>query len=425
MRQFPMMQILFMCAALVACQTQRSSQEPGDSEAASELAEATAPAPGVEALREAGPGALQTLLEHYDSIPHGPARDRLEKRIDRVAGQRYATVSRLYWYTDIEKAQEAARRDGKPILSLRMLGRLDSDYSCANSRFFRVVLYANREVSDYLRDNFVLHWSSERDIPVVTVDFGDGRRMRRTVAGNSAHYILDSEGRVIDALPGLYGPKAFLTHLQRIDGLLASWTDLEGRAREDAMRAYHARRLRILQDEWKKLGIAIPFPPGKKGTPIIAAERIAISKAMVELPIVRGLGLGEELDRMRFVDSAVKTLVARAPARAHLDSQSRALVKRLAPTNWAEAPGPLDSEQFASLLENLESQLTAENLFNEYGLHVQVHSWLAGTTMQRNFATLNRRIYAELFRTPAADPWLGMATSGRFTGLPGDGLSRR
>ena len=31
-------------------------------------------------------------------------------------------------------------------------------------------------------------------------------------------------------------------------------------------------------------------------------------------------------------------------------------------------------------------------------------------------------VYTELFLTPANDPWLGMATPGIFTALPGDGV---
>ena len=45
--------------------------------------------------------------------------------------------------------------------------------------------------------------------------------MEGTVTGNSVHYILDCEGRVLDALPGLYGPQAFLGGLQTAEQLHA------------------------------------------------------------------------------------------------------------------------------------------------------------------------------------------------------------
>ncbi|MDQ3298966.1 MAG: hypothetical protein M3619_20495, partial [Myxococcota bacterium] len=78
---------------------------------------------------ERGPSALDALLARHDQLPAGAERDRLAIEIDRVAGQRYATESRLYWYTDLERAKEAARAQRQPILALRMLGRLDQDLS--------------------------------------------------------------------------------------------------------------------------------------------------------------------------------------------------------------------------------------------------------------------------------------------------------
>jgi hypothetical protein len=50
-------------------------------------------------LRASGPAALPPLLDRYDHMAPGPDRDALALSIDKVAGQRYATVSRLYWYT--------------------------------------------------------------------------------------------------------------------------------------------------------------------------------------------------------------------------------------------------------------------------------------------------------------------------------------
>jgi hypothetical protein len=67
---------------------------------------------------------------------------------------------RLYWYTDLEQAQRVSAQSGKPILPLRLLGKLIDELSCANSRFFRTVLYSNAAVSAILRDQFVLHWQN-------------------------------------------------------------------------------------------------------------------------------------------------------------------------------------------------------------------------------------------------------------------------
>ena len=42
-----------------------------------------------------------------------------------------------------------------------------------------------------------------------------------------------------------------------------------------------------------------------------------------------------------------------------------------------------------------------------------------------DFATLNAWIYAEVFRTPKEDAWLGLLPRNVFTGLPGDGVVMR
>ena len=169
--------------------------------AASTIAAVTTSAPAGRTL--AGE-SLETLFARYEREPDGRTRDLLAGQIDALSHQKYATVSRLYWHVDLASAKAAARQVGRPILHLRMLGRLDEDLSCANSRLFRATLYANQDVSRFLRERFVLYWSSERPVPRLTIDYGDGRRLERTITGNSAHYVLDEGGEVLDVLPGLY-----------------------------------------------------------------------------------------------------------------------------------------------------------------------------------------------------------------------------
>ena len=186
----------------------------------------------IEELRALGPAGLEALRTQYaDEInahianPTAAPNDqwqRITAALDAVAQQKNSYIAGLYWYTDLDAAKKASQALGKPILSLRLLGKLTDEFSCANSRFFRTVLYSNDEVSSVLRDRFVLHWRSVRPVPTVTIDFGDGRKLERTLTGNSIHYILDSQARPLDALPGLYGPKAFLRGLTNAEKLFQS-----------------------------------------------------------------------------------------------------------------------------------------------------------------------------------------------------------
>ena len=211
-------------------------------------------------LRQRGPEGLAIALREYRDASDDVEHAKLRSLVDQVAGQRDATVSKLYWYADFDQAKLAAAETGRPILSLRMLGKLTDEFSCANSRFFRTALYANKEISDYLRDNFVLHWQSVRPVPRVTVDFGDGRKLERTITGNSAHYVLDAAGRPIDALPGLYGPQAFRAWLVRTkefaDRLAPISSDL---GRERLMTEFHTHR-RLVAEESLRADLAAVAP---------------------------------------------------------------------------------------------------------------------------------------------------------------------
>ena len=271
MSRMPLLPVLFVSVFLAgfvqpnarACGLPDADLPAAAKEAVS--SDAATSAAAIQTLRAAGPDGLQALLAaHADTIqrhsltasitatvvtlsqpPQGTATtvssdsddatwQRLSAALDQVSGQHDCHASRLYWYTDLDAAKAAAQREHKPILSLRLLGKLTDEYSCANSRFFRTTLYANEAVGKVLRERFILHWQSVRPVPVVTIDFGDGRKIVRTLTGNSIHYVLDSDGRVVDALPGLYGPKPFLHELTRAEQIVAA-VDFGGARRSRAV----------------------------------------------------------------------------------------------------------------------------------------------------------------------------------------------
>ncbi|MDP5018425.1 MAG: thioredoxin family protein, partial [Dolichospermum sp.] len=253
----------------------------------------------VTKLRTQGQTGLQTFLKSHIHNLTSPPEPQIKTALDQLCQQRDCYASKLYWYTDLEQAKTAAKISGKPILSLRLLGRLDTDLSCANSRFFRVALYPNAEISQELRDKFILHWQTVRPVPKITIDFGDGRKLERTITGNSIHYILDSSGRPIDAIPGLYGPKAFLKQLQQGEVIAKILSNQNGEKYNLLLQQYHLRRLDQIQNQWRtdlsKLGIQSPprlvESPNNSTSPPSArlASSLAVSKAVVEIPILNSI----------------------------------------------------------------------------------------------------------------------------------------
>lgn len=364
-------------------------------------------ASAISSLRAWGPSGLQALLAANDTMlrrsetndvrtwPSEQQADwqRLEAALTGVSGQRDCQAARLYWYTDFEQARRAAQASGKPILSLRLLGRLDEEYSCANSRFFRTTLYANTGVAQYLQDNFILHWKSVRPVPRITIDFGDGRKIDRTITGNSIHYILDADGRPIDALPGLYGPKAFLNGLAEARQAAVESAALKGEAKDKYLHEYHAMRYAALLKNWKQ---------------DLAAIGDSTTGSFNEADEATWARIGNLHADEAILDIGSTRLISfkNPPAAVAM----RATFSKMA------IESPLVRE-----VANLQRSIAEDTVRNEYLFHSQLHRWLGGNSL-RDVEKLNREVYAKLFLTPDSDPWLGLVPANTFSGLDNNGL---
>jgi hypothetical protein len=377
-----------------------------------------------------GPPQLSALLAKYDAMKPGSDREKLADEIDHVAGQRYATVSRLYWYQNLDEAKAAAAKQHRPILHLRMLGRLDEDLSCANSRFFRATLYANAETSKFLRDNFVLYWSSERPVPRVTIDFGDGRKIERTTTGNSAHYVMDERGHVLDVLPGLYAPIVFRTELAKSLELAKKVRKLDDAPLLDAVIAFHQKELQATSKQFSavagtqyiaRYGRLIGAAEiGEKA--VRTAQMATMTKARVETPDLRAIGIDagsidpKDLSQWATIGQKVWNLGIDKPA-ALLDASSTALVEKL------RAGNPTATSKDA-MLARLEQAILADTALNQFSLRNQIRREIVRSN-DLGFTVLNDNIYAYVFHTPKWDAWLGLLDNTDFTGLPADGVVTR
>ena len=377
----------------------------------------------IEKFRNQGYKGIQAFLSTYKrELSQQPS---LRAALDAVCQQKDCDAAQLYWYTDLERAKAAAQASGKPILSLRLLGNLDEELSCANSRFFRTVLYPNTEVSQILRDRFVLHWQSVRPVPKVTIDFGDGRKLERTLTGNSIHYILDSNGRPIDALPGLYSPKAFQQQLTLAEKAFKQSQNLQGRARDQFWQQYHLDRLTMLQNSWNRdrALVGMPSQPllqGLNSNPLQSnlkvnpspdaevAGRIAIGKSAPEMPILRLTAITPISSFSNQIDDPIWLRLANLYIQeAHLDASSQVVMRRKLRAN----------ENYPQVLAKFEQSIAQDTVRNEYLLHSQIHQWMISWSDASNLPKLNERVYTELFLTPSSDPWLGLLPQDTYTGI--------
>jgi len=362
----------------------------------------------IAALRARGPSAHRVLFDaHRDDVTRlqsgltSPELERLRRALDGVSAQRDAHATELYWHTDLDAAKAEARTRRVPILSLRLLGRLDEELSCANSRYFRTVLYPT--VAPSLRERFVLHWSSERAAPRITIDMGDGRTMVRTITGNSVHYVLDADGRVVDALPGLYAPTQLTAALDRArtihDGCTRSRNELACRARR------HRDAFEASRTAWERRREADPRLPtldtllasldpnaALDAPSALLAMPLTIGKAAIEVPMLDAMARRRTPPPPDTVEwaSLVDSFEAVGP-------RVTALVRLKTGRDDAD-----------SLARSLTRTAVIDGLRNETLLHARVHQWLGDEARPTELAAFNPRVYAELFLTPANDPWLGL-----------------
>jgi hypothetical protein len=392
-------------------------------------------AAAIEELRSLGPAGLEALRPQYATeinahiaYPTTPANEqwqRITAALDAVAQQKNSYVAGLYWYTDLDAAKKASKALNKPILSLRLLGKLTDEFSCANSRFFRTVLYPDDEVAAVLHDRFVLHWQSVRPVPTVTIDFGDGRKLQRTLTGNSIHYILDSEARPLDALPGLYGPRAFLRGLSDAEKLFQSLAGKNEQERAFALRFYYQEQHNKISTAWaidtKKIGGKVPagfkIVPGENGTEALLVSQLAMTKAITETSILRGMNLvADELGKVTD-EAAWKKIAQLHPSDAQLDNSSIVLIKGQNPT--------LTDEEFTRLVRKFQVLVALDTVRNEYLMHTKLYTWLRNDPARDDVEKLNKKVYDELFLTPQSDPWLGLFSSDLYTALDNGGVVKQ
>jgi hypothetical protein len=369
--------------------------------------------------------------------------DKLRVAIDQIGGQRSCAVSRLYWYTDLSAAQAEAAGTGRPILSLRMLGKLTDEFSCANSRFFRTALYSNKDISDYLRDHFVLHWQSVRPVPRVTIDFGDGRKLERTLTGNSAHYVLTSMGQPLDVLPGLYSPLEFYQWLKRLNEFHDRYLAATETERGQQLADFHKERGRKVFRDWvsdveelgnqpaavvaSRINLAIETASRKQdNSPLAAAAaKLAMTKRASESPLLRFANYSGPWVEYGMDDQLWRDIALLHRHEVKLDERSVAVMRRqfLAAVAMRVATSKMAQEDpVLRMVRTFEDSMTLDTVRNEYLLHRRIHeAFAAGQAETANVDTLNEWVYAELFLTPSSDPWLGLAPPDVYTALDGDG----
>lgn len=224
------------------------------------------------------------------------------------------------------------------------------------------MLFSDQDLAAFLQDRFEPVWESVRDVPRVTIDFGAGNVVRRTLHGNVATYVCDSEGRVLDIVAGMYEPEAYRARLVEAHALATTargWGEWHDAARA----AYHRGRLAALAG------------PRQRGAD--AAKTIAI-------------------------EGPIENLVRRPVARVSADRAKTAVIERPVEETVTRArPRP-------ALLERVPwDTLRRDTRHNETVRRPQVHEILSAPG-RLTPQGLMHRIYRDVLGTDLADPYLGL-----------------
>jgi hypothetical protein len=222
----------------------------------------------------------------------------------------------------------------------------------------RAVLFSRDDVSDFINNHFEPAWEMVRTVPIVRVDFGNGRTATRTLHGNVASYICCADGNIADIVPGMYTPAAYIAALTPMRALAETWASLTAAARLAPWRQYHRERA-------DRLGNGQPGPNGQPNR-------------------IRDMG---------------KQTIERGPERFVRPNQRMAeqLAAQLQPTARPRSAAELASWQ----------PLVADTRLNETERRLQIHQRFATSDLVHP-EQVKRWLYRDVLHADLDDPFMGL-----------------
>lgn len=237
------------------------------------------------------------------------------------------------------------------------------------------MLLSDDTVSSYLDKNFILAWNTIRPAPKVSIDFGNGHTLERTLKGNTCFYVLRPDGKVVDALPGVYLPEAFLAELE------ASLTLID--LPEADILSHHSQT-------------PLELGNGPMGT--------TLSKLPVQAPLIRALE-----------PTTVSKAALQSPLLAGLDSATPSPAGEIVDLSAL----PLSADEIAPYLPGEgdlgERALRADSASSLAVLRPAIHQWLGDQDQLKTPAEVRGPIFKDILKVDIDDPYLGL----KVEGIPG------
>ncbi|MBX3168957.1 MAG: hypothetical protein KF760_16230 [Candidatus Eremiobacteraeota bacterium] len=192
-----------------------------------------------------------------------------------------------------------------------------------------------------------LAWQNLRPAPKVTIDFGDGKKLQRTLKGSTVIYLCRPDGSVIHALPGIYTPEDFLAEwpqaMQHLNDTDAAWSRWHGSAEMAAV-----------------------------------VRPMTASKAIMQGPLLRALGES-------------------SPASPSLDMSRYPVTRTEVAANLGLPPAASGSDIVAA----------DSRRYREVAIP-KAHEWLARSSRPPSVESCTLPLFKEVLGVPIDDPWLGL-----------------
>lgn len=234
-------------------------------------------------------------------------------------------------------------------------------------------------------------WQSLRPVPIVTLDFGNGNVITRTLHGNIATYICRPSGQILDILPGIYEPGKFIARINEIK--LLQQSTFSKMNPDETILHYHKTSLRASRE-----GRKLP----RIGSQVSARSFHNYSKKAIELSVIRdgAITMIEEswLDsiKRRWKEGRIKSISAAGDG-------SRIALKT-----------PAELREWDLLLQDTR--------LNESVRRRQIHEALAHKL--KTPAEVTKWLYKEVLHSDLDDPYLGLGEA-LFSNYPFAGEDAR
>jgi hypothetical protein len=223
-------------------------------------------------------------------------------------------------------------------------------------------LFSRDDVCNFVNASFEPVWVSVRPVPIVRIDFGEGRVLSRTLHGNILTSVCTAGGMLLDALPGIYTPEVYIDCLDQLRLLSLQVRQQPAEKQAGWLAAYHARTAKALAANQKPERF------------VEALKIVPVGKGRIERP--------------------VEKLLVQGPPNGKPPNSSAPPAK--APP---AAVGPEPVAGWKELVQDTE--------LNERTRRRQIHELLAKSGLVRPEKVL-KPIYKDVLHADLDDPYLGL-----------------